>query len=123
MPVIRTLTDRIAATLGDTVIRFRWWVILAALAAVAAAASGGRLLDFSNDYRVFFSDKNPELVAFDNFQATYTKNDNILFVLLPPFHKHFVSLYHFDIDGFLSNSVVSHHYATFTKGAIRASAA
>ncbi len=83
MPVIRTLTDRIAATLGDTVIRFRWLVILAALVMVATAASGGRFLDFSNDYRVFFSDKNPELVAFDNFQATYTKNDNILFVLQP----------------------------------------
>ncbi len=83
MPVIRTSTDRIAAILGDNVIRFRWLVILATLVVVAAAASGGRFLDFSNNYRVFFSDKNPELVAFDRFQATYTKNDNILFVLQP----------------------------------------
>ena len=36
MPVIRTLTDRIAANLGDNVIRFRWLVILATLVVVAA---------------------------------------------------------------------------------------
>ena len=30
---------------------------------------------------MFFSEDNPELVAFDAFQDTYTKNDNILFVI------------------------------------------
>ena len=83
MPVIRTWTDRTAAILADNVVRFRWLVVLATLLVVVAAASGGRFLDFSNNYRVFFSDKNPELVAFDRFQETYTKNDNILFVLRP----------------------------------------
>ena len=81
MPVIRTLTDRIAAGLGDRVIRHRWLIILATLAIAVAASNGVRYLEFSNNYRVFFSDKNPELVAFDQFQKTYTKNDNILFVL------------------------------------------
>ena len=81
MPVIRTLTDRIAANLGDKVVRHRWLVILATLVVAGVAANGARFLEFSNDYRVFFSDKNPELVAFEKFQNTYTKNDNILFVL------------------------------------------
>ena len=70
MPVIRTWTDRTAAILADNVVRFRWLVVLATLLVVAAAASGGQFLDFSNNYRVFFSDKNPELVAFDRFQET-----------------------------------------------------
>ena len=83
MQGIRTWTDRTAAILADNVIRFRWLVILASLLVVLAAASGGRFLDFSNNFRVFFSDKNPELVAFDHLQATYTKSDNILFVLQP----------------------------------------
>ncbi|MEO1471964.1 MAG: MMPL family transporter, partial [Pseudomonadota bacterium] len=48
--------------------------------AIAAGASG---LGIANNYRVFFSTDNPELVAFETFQATYTKNDNIQFVLLP----------------------------------------
>jgi predicted RND superfamily exporter protein len=32
---------------------------------------------------VFFSEENPELQAFESLQATYTKNDNFLFVLEP----------------------------------------
>ncbi|MEL6335074.1 MAG: MMPL family transporter, partial [Pseudomonadota bacterium] len=40
-------------------------------------------IGIANNYRVFFSQENPELTAFEDFQATYTKNDNILFVLRP----------------------------------------
>lgn len=78
-----TASDRFAVTLARTVVRFRWLVITASLMLVVAAASGGRFLEFSNNYRVFFSQENPELRAFENFQATYTKNDNILFVVKP----------------------------------------
>ena len=42
---------------------------------------GAQNLKFSTNYRVFFSDSNPELKAFESFQSTYTKNDNVLFVL------------------------------------------
>ncbi|GMQ89226.1 MAG: MMPL family transporter [Gammaproteobacteria bacterium] len=77
------VTDRIALRLADFVVRRRWLVILATLALVVLAGSGGRYLEFSNNYRVFFSPDNPELVAFEEFQRTYTKNDNILFVLQP----------------------------------------
>ena len=83
MPKVRTWTDRVALRLADIVIGQRWLVILATLALVAAAAGGARHLEFSNNYRVFFSDENPELLAFDSFQETYTKNDNILFILQP----------------------------------------
>ncbi|MEN8175421.1 MAG: MMPL family transporter, partial [Pseudomonadota bacterium] len=65
------------------VIRFRWLVILASVVAVIGAAAGAGKLAFSNNYRVFFSPDNPELQAFESFQATYSKNDNILFVLKP----------------------------------------
>lgn len=68
---------------ANWVLSYRWWVIIFSLLAVMAAASGGRHLGFSNNYRVFFSQDNPELRAFDSFQGTYTKNDNILFVLQP----------------------------------------
>ena len=43
----------------------------------------GLNLEFASNYRVFFSDENPELVAFEDLQATYTKNDNFMFVLEP----------------------------------------
>jgi len=40
-------------------------------------------LAFNNDYRVFFSADNPELLAFEKLQRTYTKIDNILFAIAP----------------------------------------
>ncbi len=68
---------------ANWVIRYRLWVILFTIIGVFAAASGASRLEFSNNYRVFFSDENPELVAFEEFQKTYSKNDNILFVVQP----------------------------------------
>ena len=75
--------DAFALRLADFVIRRRWFVIAFSIGLLAAFASGARFLEFSNNYRVFFSAQNPDLVAFDNFQNTYTKNDNLIFVLQP----------------------------------------
>ena len=68
---------------GGWVIRFRWWIILFAIVLVFAAASGALFLGFSTDYLVFFSKDNPQLVAFETLQNTYTKNDNIMFAVEP----------------------------------------
>ena len=65
------------------VIRWRWFVIIATVLLTALAASGGRFLEFTTDYRAFFSDANPQLLAFEELQNTYTKNDNIMIVLAP----------------------------------------
>ncbi len=69
--------------LGSWVIRFRWLIILMTLLLVFTAASGGRFLSFSTDYRVFFSKDNPQLLAFETLQNTYTKNDNVMFAVEP----------------------------------------
>jgi len=68
---------------ADGVIRFRWIIILTTLLLVLLAASGARFLIFSTDYRVFFSKDNPQLLAFETLQNTYTKNDNIMFAVEP----------------------------------------
>ncbi len=65
------------------IIRQRWLVIVAMLIVIGLMGSGGRLLQFTADYRVFFGEENPELLAFETLQNTYTKNDNVLFVLTP----------------------------------------
>ena len=65
------------------VIRWRWPVILLALVVAGLAASGGRFLSFSTDYRVFFSEENPQLQAFEDLQNIYTKDDTLLFVVKP----------------------------------------
>ena len=75
--------DRFAAGLADFVIRRRMLVIALCLLTVVAVGSGARFLAFSNNYSTYFSPENPDLVDFNNFQDTYTKNDNILFVVQP----------------------------------------
>lgn len=75
--------DRFAVRLTHLVIRFRWIVPVIGVLIAALVGSGASNLEFSTNYRTFFSKENPELTAFENLQATYTKNDNILFVLVP----------------------------------------
>ncbi|WP_271185660.1 efflux RND transporter permease subunit [Maricaulis virginensis] len=72
-----------ATALAEAMIRWRWIVILATILATVGFAMGMPRLAFDTNYRAFFSDENPELAAFENFQATYTKNDNFLIVVRP----------------------------------------
>ena len=72
-----------AKTYGEWVLRYRYIIIIATLLLVAACAMGLPRITFTTDYRVFFSHDNPELKAFDEIQNTYSKNDNVLFVITP----------------------------------------
>ncbi len=76
---------------GHWILKYRWLVIILSLILVFAAASGGKHLKFTTDYRVFFSADNPELLAFQDLENTYTKNDNVLFVLTPKSGKVFTT--------------------------------
>jgi hypothetical protein len=67
---------------GDLVIQGRYFIILATLVLVGLTFFGFPL-KFDTDYRVFFSKANPQLLAFEELQNTYTKNDNVMFVLAP----------------------------------------
>jgi uncharacterized protein len=69
-------------TFGNWIIRLRYLIVLATLILVGLATLGFPLR-FDTDYRVFFSEENPQLLAFENIQNTYTKNDNVMFVLAP----------------------------------------
>ena len=65
------------------VITHPWRILILTLLVVMSAGSGGRFIEFTNDYRVFFSEENPELQAFEEMQNIYTKTDNVLFVIAP----------------------------------------
>jgi predicted RND superfamily exporter protein len=79
-----TPVEKIISRYADGVVRFRWPVLIACLMAVALALYSCVInFGFTTDYRVFFGDDNPQLVAFDKLEATYTKNDNILIVFEP----------------------------------------
>jgi predicted RND superfamily exporter protein len=70
-------------TYGEWLVRWKIPVLVASLLLVALCASGARFITFKTDYRVFFSEDNPQMQAFEQLQNTYTKTDNVLFVLAP----------------------------------------
>ncbi|HBR95851.1 MAG TPA: RND transporter [Gammaproteobacteria bacterium] len=65
------------------------WVIVISLLLVFTAASGAQKLVFKSDYRVFFSDENPQLTAFESMQKIYSKSDNVAFIISPKSGKVF----------------------------------
>ncbi|MBW9263518.1 MAG: MMPL family transporter [Candidatus Thiodiazotropha sp. (ex. Lucinisca nassula)] len=65
------------------VLKHKILVILLTVAVSLMMGSGVQHLRFNNDYRMFFSEENPQLKAFEKLQNTYTKNDNVLFVIEP----------------------------------------
>jgi predicted RND superfamily exporter protein len=54
-----------------------------AILVTAAAGYGARHLGLSTDYRTFFSEDNPDLMAYQELEDIYTRNDNVLFVVKP----------------------------------------
>jgi predicted RND superfamily exporter protein len=72
-----------ARLFANQLVRWRWIALLGALVVTVLSALGARHLEFSNDYRIFFSKDNPQLLAFENLQNTYTKSDNVLFAIAP----------------------------------------
>ncbi len=75
--------NRLEGFFSQWVIKHRVIVILLSIIIVAAAGSGLRHLGFNNDYRAFFNEHNPELIAFNEIENTYTKSDNVFLVIAP----------------------------------------
>lgn len=68
---------------AEFVIRYKYVVLIFSILTVLLLAMGGKNLVPTNDYRVFFSDENPHLKAFDQQQKIYTKNDTVIFAISP----------------------------------------
>ena len=68
---------------AEFILHYKWVVIVLTLLSIAGLGAGAQHLTFTNDYRVFFGEENPQLVAFENLQNTYAKNDNVMFILVP----------------------------------------
>ena len=79
----RAAPGRFEARFAEWVVAARWPIIAVSLFLVAAAASGSLLLEFSANYRMFFSQDNPQLLAFESLENTYGKGDNVLFMIVP----------------------------------------
>ena len=67
----------------ELILRHKWATVTIAILWIAIMGAGAKNLTFTTDYRVFFGDDNPQLMAFENLQDTYSRNDNVMFVLAP----------------------------------------
>jgi predicted RND superfamily exporter protein len=75
--------QKIEDWLGNIVIQYRWFFIFGLLSFAILSASGMRFLVFSNDSRMFFSKENPQLQALEALESTYTKVENVLYIIAP----------------------------------------
>jgi len=65
------------------IIRFRWLIILSSILLTFLLAMGMQNLAFNPDSRVFFSKQNPQLLALEELENTFVKNENIYIALQP----------------------------------------
>jgi len=68
---------------AGSLVKYRAWFALLSLILIVALGVGLASLRFESDYKIFFSDDNPQLLAHEANQETYTKSDNITFVIAP----------------------------------------
>ena len=73
--------DLYSVKFTEILLRNKSITIILSISFALVCGYGAKNLKFSTNYRVFFSESNPELKAFESFQSTYTKNDNVLFVI------------------------------------------
>lgn len=69
--------------LGKIILKRKRTGILLTSIIVVGIGFGILDLGFTNNYRIFFSDSNPQLLDFDRFQEEYGDQDNILIALAP----------------------------------------
>jgi predicted RND superfamily exporter protein len=63
--------------------RFRWPILLIGTLFALFCYSEKSKLGFTDDYRMFFSKDNVNVLAYDHIQKTYDKTDNVLIVIEP----------------------------------------
>ncbi len=77
------MTSSFSNRYAEFIVNHPWRLLVLSVIVILMTASGGRFLQFSNDYREFFSADNPQLLAFEELQDTFNKADNVMFVLAP----------------------------------------
>ena len=65
------------------ILRRRWLVVVLATLVMLAMTAGARFITVTNDYRVLFSEDNPQLAAFDALENTYSVSNAALIAIAP----------------------------------------
>ncbi len=67
----------------DLILRRRWLVVALAMLAMLAMGAGARFIGVTNDYRSLFDEDNPQLIAFDTLEDTYSTSNAALIAIAP----------------------------------------
>ena len=71
--------DRFTSAMLDQ----RWPVVAVAGLAMLALTAGAVFIGVTNDHRVLFDEHNPQLLAYDALEETYTESDTALIAIAP----------------------------------------
>lgn len=72
------------ARLADIIVKGRWFFLIFALVlAGVSAARLDRIVPIDPDARIFFDPKNPDRQRLDQFEAMFSKDDNLMFLVEP----------------------------------------
>ena len=71
--------DRFTSAILDR----RWPVVAVAGLAMLALTAGAAFIGVTNDHRVLFDEHNPQLLAYDALEETYTESDTALIAVAP----------------------------------------
>ena len=74
-----SLLDRYVAA----VLRHRWPVVALATLLMLAMTAGAPSITVTNDYRILFSDDNPQLIAYNALENTYAVSNRALIAVAP----------------------------------------
>ena len=74
-----SLLDRYVAV----IVRHRWLVVALATVLMLAVTAGARFITVTSDYLVLFRDDNPQLLAFQALENTYSATDRALIAVAP----------------------------------------
>lgn len=67
----------------DNIIQHHKWIVFISLLFVIALGTGAKNLTATSDFNIYFSDTNPQLVAFKNLEKIYGKQDSLTFFIQP----------------------------------------
>lgn len=101
---VKQQSEQLGTRVAKTAIRYRWLILAASLMAVMFMGYGAKNVGFNSDYHVFFSEDNPQLLAYDALQNKYTKDDNVFIVLEPEDGKVFTKKTLSAIEGLTQKS-------------------
>lgn len=80
----RDINERQWATkFAELVLSARWIVIFVTVALVVLASVGLSRLEFEADYKIFFDEDNPQLIALEALEYTYGQSENVAFLIVP----------------------------------------